>query len=123
MPIDVERDDGQRRVVARVSGSLLLSELLDFVEFHRTGAARNYSLLFDLREATTIPPATDLFGFADVLAVLSRRAPRGRAALVGSSVEVFGAIRQFEEWCAAKGVTTVRAYRTINEADAWLTGE
>ena len=120
MPITADRDDARRLVVAHVVGPLLMSELFAFASDHRTGLPSTYALLLDLREATTMPTEGDLRSFAHLLAMLSRSAVRGRAALLAPTDSVFEASRALEQFCQAAGVHTLRACRDVEEADAWL---
>ncbi len=120
MPIPAARDDTRQLVVARATGPLLIADLLTFLSEHRTGGARRYSLLLDLRDVTTMPSTADLQVFADLLGELSRGAPRGRAALVAATDRVHEAAQVLEQLCDAAGVHTVRAWRSLDEAEAWL---
>ena len=52
---------------------------MTFLSEHRTGEPASFGLMFDLRQATTMPTGEELRGFANLLATLTRGAPHGRA--------------------------------------------
>jgi hypothetical protein len=120
MPITVERDDNRRRIIARGSGPLRLDDLMTFLGDHRTGVAATFGLFMDLRAVTSLPSGDELRAFAELLARLSKSSPRGRAAALATNDVVFASVRQLELWCETMDVTTVRACRTIEDAEAWL---
>ncbi len=122
MPITAMRDDLRRRVVATVTGVLTVDEVIAFLREYRAGSPRSYSLLVDLRVATAMPPADALRACARWLAELSRVDARGRAALVAHGPAIYAAARVFEQGCADAGMTTVRACRSIDEAEGWFVG-
>jgi len=120
MAIGVDRDDIRRQMVARVSGAVQTTDLIQFLADHRTGDRRTYALLLDLEDVTSMPPESELQRFAGLLCDLASALPRGRAALLASTAGVYEAARQLELWCAAKGVKTVCSFRDRSEAEAWL---
>lgn len=122
MPITVERDDVRRTIVVHATGTLSVGGAPSFLREHRTGEARSYSLLFDLRDVTEMPTGEELRAFARLLANLTLDGPRGRAAFVATTHAVYRAAQTLERFCEAGGVTTVRACRSLDEADAWFAG-
>jgi hypothetical protein len=120
MAITVKHDDAARLIIARISGAVVMSELVAFERQHRTGEPRRYALIFDLRDVTSVPASDELRAFAELLVTSTRDAARGRAALVATEPSVYVAAHQLEQFCAAGGISTVRACRDFDEAIDWV---
>jgi hypothetical protein len=58
----IERDDAKQRVIAHASGPVSVDALSMVVVQHRTGPAREYSLMIDLRDVTVMPSERELWG-------------------------------------------------------------
>lgn len=121
MGISVERDDAQRRFVAKATSPLTLAEILRFMSTHRVGAYRGYSLLFDVDRFFQLSDA-DIRTLANHVASLTtREGERGRTAIVAIDDKAYALAALYEALSTIPGVA-IRAFRDLESAQEWLDG-
>lgn len=106
----------------RVTGSLVLSEVLTLIKTARADVAHQMvPMLVDAREATTDMTDGDIDeAVAAVGHVLKTQGLRGHVALVADDEVLHARLLRYEHGCAAAGAKVIRTFSDIPHASDWL---
>jgi hypothetical protein len=120
--LTVTRDVARRRLLARAEGSLSITDVTDFLRTARAPIElRMWPLLVDARSCrTSMTPADVARAVAIVRTVAEQRQRRGHVALVADDDTLYQWFLDYETRCAAIGVSVIRAFRQIEDAERWL---
>ena len=84
-------------------------------------ATRMVKLIFDAREASGSMSPDEIGQVVDALeAAMNIGGRRGHAAIVVSDCVVYQAMLDFESRCAVIGITWVRVFSGLPDAERWL---
>jgi hypothetical protein len=109
-------------LVARATGSIALSDILEFLRTARADVeSRGRPLLFDARGATTTMRLDDVdVAVAMVTRVIASHGARGYVALVADDDPLYAWALAYEAKCALAGVRVIRVFRQRLDAEQWL---
>jgi hypothetical protein len=119
VPLLLERDDVQRRVVVTATGPFPTADVFDFLARQRDDGTWTYGLLYDVRGMTGHPTIEDLRVIMTLHAdSAAEQQPRGPLAFLSTDPSLYAIA------CigAALGGTKrrVELFRDRDEADRWL---
>ena len=119
MPIAVDRDQTRRLITVTVTGRSTVDELFDFMKAHWATAGADHGILFDARTMIVDQTAND------VRVLVSRleghhAALQAPFAVVVSADHAFGLARMYEALLETIGVSRVRVFRSMADAESWL---
>jgi hypothetical protein len=117
MPIDYERDDAKRRIIATGRGPFRLDEVIEILGRLRVDDAWRYPALFDMRFITGHPKVHELRIIVDAAGRGPHQEPRGPTAIVANDSTLYGMA------CAYAAINPpgrVEVFRDRSEAERWL---
>jgi hypothetical protein len=121
VPFEIERNHARRLLVVRATGVMSPSEVVAFIRKERAGEYRRYRLLFDATGATMRARPADLeLWVTAVKEVVAREGPRAPVALVGTTESLLSFVEAYAQRCQELGVATIRVFRGVDAARAWL---
>ena len=118
MTVTYDRDDDKRRLIIRLAGPFELSAALTLVAHIAADTAWSYRILYDTHELTGAPTMIELQAIIDRVQILAARKPRGPIAIVSPDPTVYGMAQMYSS--RLDGKVDVTAFRTLDEARAWL---
>jgi len=120
MSLRYVRDDAHQRITATIWDPLVPDELYAVSDHQATAGTWRYGVLLDLRDLTQPPTADDVRRLIDhVRALIHVHGRRGPVATVSLQPAVYGMARMYEMLAEGAGLE-VAAFKTINEAESWL---
>jgi len=124
MPITYQMDVANGLIRTHCFGDVTLAEVIDhFRELEADPRCPcHVDVLLDVTEEVTIPTSDQLRNVALAIAGARRRIEFGFCAIAASANALFGMMRMFEVF-TEKYFRETQAFRTIDEADAWLTSK
>jgi hypothetical protein len=121
MPIAVTRDDRRRWLIARASGELTFDETAAFLRTVRDPIElRMQPLLFDARSCSTDMTDADIDRAVTIVREAAQRQRRGHVAIVADDDQLYRWLLLYETRVAAVGVTIIRIFRQLPDAERWL---
>jgi hypothetical protein len=122
VPITVTRDRTRRWIVARLTGTISLAEMLTFIKTERaTVDYQMWPLLLDARSATTDATEEDVAQIVGaVREAVARHGTRGHVAIVADDDVFYARMLLYEMECGAIGVRIIRVFRQLKDAECWL---
>ena len=123
MPIAVDRDPERRLIIATATGPSTVDELFQFMQTHWVTADAGYAVLFDARNMMVDQTASDVRALVSRLERHSDtlRAPFAMIVDAGITADhAFGMARMFEMLLEAAGISRVRVFRSMADAESWL---
>lgn len=120
--ISIERDPVRGWITARAVGLTTVQDVVTMITTARASVAtRMLPMIFDAREASgSMSPAEVGQVVAALQTALTIGGRRGHAAIVVSDRAIYQAMLGFERRCAAVGMTWVRAFSELPDAERWL---
>jgi hypothetical protein len=122
MPITYQIDLSRDLIRTRARGSVTLEEVTEHLCALELDPLfrKPLDVLLDLTPCTSLPDRNQLVGVAHQLKGLGGREQFLRCAIATSRTAMFGMTRMFEVMAQDQFVAT-HAFRTIRDAEAWLT--
>ena len=123
MSIAVEHDRTRRLITATATGHSTVDELFHFLETHWVTAGADDAILFDARNMIVDQTASDVKVLVSRLERYSATLRAPFAILVGADIvadHAFGMARMYEMLLDAAGISRVRVFRSMAEAQSWL---
>jgi hypothetical protein len=122
VPIDLQRDDRRRWLVARITGSLSIEDLLQFLQTARASfELQTWPLLVDARGAASLLRPEDVErAVVLVRAAVERGESRAHVAVVADDDRLFDWMLVYEARCAEAGARVIRTFRNPLDAERWL---
>ena len=121
MPVSYQIDAATGRVRTRCIGDVTLAEAVD--HFRSLGldpaTPLHPDVLVDLRETSSLPETDQLRSIAKEVARLREKLQWGACAIVASRDAVYGISRMFAVY-TEDAFSSVRVFRELAEAEAWL---
>jgi len=124
MPVTYQIDPEKALIRTQCVGDVTLDEVID----HFRQLARDpdcpdrLDVLLDLCEERTIPQSQDLRAVTGAIAGVRGRVQFGACAVVAPRDVLYGMLRMFEVF-TEKLFRKTRVFRTLPEAEAWLTAQ
>jgi hypothetical protein len=119
MPIELERDEEKRWLVATGRGPFRLEEIVGLLARIRDEGAWHYPAMFDMRFMTGHPKVQDLRAIVDAAARGPNQEPRGPTAIVANDSTLYGMACAY---AAMNPPGRVEVFRHRSEAERWLDG-
>jgi len=123
MSIAVEHDQKRRLITATATGQSTVDELFHFLETHWVTAGADDAILFDARNMIVDQTASDVKVLVSRLERYSATLRAPLAILVGADIgadHAFGMARMGEMLLDAIGISRVRVFRSMADAQSWL---
>lgn len=122
MSVTVSYDETRRWVLVRVTGMLTIEEAVRVINTARADITYSmWPMLFDARSATTAMSEDDVEEAIEAVRRVTRtERSRGHVALVAEDEVFYDRMLYYEARCADLGVTVIRAFRTVVDAERWL---
>ena len=120
MPVEWTRDDARRLFTAVATGPLILAEVLVMTQTYRIGEYRPYKLLFDASAATTDARTPEVRSLVAGIGAAARESARGPVAVVATDSVLYGMARMYQTLAEEVGVSNIRVFRTVADAEEWL---
>ena len=122
VPITVRTDERRRWIIATVSDTLTLQDVLTVIRTARADIEhRMWPLLVDARTATTDMTEQQVDeAAAAVQRAVQTGGERGHVALATSDDRMYQRMLQYETRCAELGVRVIRVFRQRPDAEQWL---
>mgnify|MGYP001028387356 CR=1 FL=1 len=118
MPVDFEIDHGAKRVIARASGPVALSDILTYLDAITVQGAAAYPKLFDAREAHFELSDDDMMILAARSSVYATFRPGPTAFVVDMARESTVFVRRYQN--LAKAGREVELFNSLEAAQEWL---
>jgi hypothetical protein len=120
--IALTRDERRRWLLARASGRLSIEQVTAFLRSARANMKdRLWPLLFDARACQTAMTQADVrTAVAIVQSVARRKQRRAHVALVADDDRLYRWFLSYETQCAEAGVSVIRVFRQLEDAERWL---
>jgi hypothetical protein len=121
MPVTYQIDKANRLIHTECTGAVTLAEVVDhFRQLEADPECPPYvDVLLDVTQEVTIPSSDELRTVTLAIARVRRRVQFGFCAIVASTDALFGMMRMFEVF-TEDYFRESRAFRTLEEAEAWL---
>ena len=122
MPITYQLDVANSLICTHCTGHVTLAEVIGhFRELEADPRCPcHVDVLLDVTEEITIPTSDELRNIALAIAGVRRRVTFGICAIAASANALFGMMRVFGVF-TEKYFQETQAFRTVGEANAWLT--
>ena len=123
MPIAVDRDEKRRLITATATGRLTVDEGFQFLQTHWVTAGADYAILLDARDMIVDQTASDVRALVSRVERHSDTVRAPFAIVVGADItadHAFGMARMYEMLLETAGISRVRVFRSIAEAESWL---
>jgi hypothetical protein len=123
MPIAVDHDPKRRLITATATGQSTVDELFQFLETHWVTAGADDAILFDARRMIVDQTASDVRVLVSRLERHSGSLRAPFAIVVAAGVDAdhaFGMARMFEMLLEAAGISRVRVFRSMADAESRL---
>jgi hypothetical protein len=122
MIVRFTRDDLERRLTISVSGDFSADDWHSAVVVRlRDEDVWSYGILYDLRGLTEAMAQSDIEDFVREGLRVQRLTPRGPVAIVAADQATYVKACEFVALTGSR--LTVKVFRFVAEADAWLTGQ
>ena len=118
LSIALRVDHRQKFAEVRVSGTVMLHDILGYFESLVAQGAMPYAKLVDAREAKPKFSESDMETIGDGVRALGLFDPRGPVATVASSSETLDFLRRFAKVDSAK--RPIENFATVTAAKTWL---
>jgi hypothetical protein len=123
MPITVQRDEKRRLITATATGRLTVDEGFRFLEEYWVTAGADYAILLDSRDMIVDQTASDVRALVSRVERHSDTVRARFAIVVGADItadHAFGMARMYEMLLETAGISGVRVFRSVADAEAWL---
>jgi hypothetical protein len=124
MPVTYQIDLANRLIHTQCTGPLTVAEVVDHFRVleHDPSCPDYVDVLLEVRDGTTVPKSEELRHVVHAIERVRPRVEFGVCAIVARTDALFGMMRMFEVFAEGQFRKT-QAFRTIGEAEVWLTIE
>jgi hypothetical protein len=123
MALEYLQDDARRRVVVQTGVQVAADDVIRLLDRQAASGAWAYDVLYDAREALSVPTLDDLVRVVRHIGLLTtRHGPRGPVAIVTTQAgltKMTGVYAQLGELTALR----TSAFTTFDEAEQWLSAQ